>query len=283
MPGSREPGGCQDRRVNSAQPGDRGPENRLPTQPAAGVDPLTPADQPATGDRAGRGERPGRGREVGPATSPDELDPERVTGAPSRPGPSAAHPIDPEADDPEEAVRLDEQVVPAAIRAQRSTKDIVISLLVLLIPIALLIGFGRLFLNADQPTQVDAGPAINQARAANAFPVSEPAGLGEDWRTVHAEFQRTEAGATLRLGYLTPADGGVQVVQSNIPAEQLLPVELSAQGRPQGLTELGGRSWQRYTARRGELALVLLEPGRTIIVVGSVPENDLRRLANALR
>jgi hypothetical protein len=174
-------------------------------------------------------------------------------------------------------------VVPAAIRSQRSTKDVVISLLVLLVPIALMIGFGRVFLGADQPTVVDPAPTIQQARAANAFPVSEPTALGDGWRTVRADFKREDSGASLRIGYLSPDDGGIQLVQSSIPAEQLLPAELTSGGQPQGATELAGRNWQRYSARPGELALVLLEPDRTVIVVGRVPEGDLRRIALALQ
>ncbi|MGI5214234.1 DUF4245 domain-containing protein [Plantactinospora sp. CA-290183] len=176
-----------------------------------------------------------------------------------------------------------EPVVPTALRAERSTRDIVISLLVLLVPIALLIGFGRGFLGADQPAPVDAAPALSQARAAGAFPVSEPTGLADGWTTISAVFQRADAGATLRLGYVTPSGGGVQLLQSNVPADGLLPAELTGDARQQGLTDLGGRSWQRYTARPGELALVLLEPTRTVIVVGPVPEDDLRHLATSLR
>ncbi|WP_422771738.1 DUF4245 domain-containing protein [Plantactinospora sp. WMMC1484] len=176
-----------------------------------------------------------------------------------------------------------DQVVPAAIRSQRSTRDIVISLLVLLVPIALVIGFGRLVLGADQPVLVDPAPAVQQARAAAAFPVSEPAGLGEGWRTVTADFRREAAGATLRIGYLSPDGDGVQLVQSSLPADGLLAAELTRDGRPRGVVELGGRSWQRYTARPGESALVLLEPDRTVLVVGQAPESELRRIVVAMR
>jgi hypothetical protein len=158
-----------------------------------------------------------------------------------------------------------------------------ISLLVLLVPIALVIGLYRVFLGADEPVVVDPAPAIAQARSAGAFPVSEPVGLPAGWRTVTAGFQRADGGVTLRLGYVSPDGGGVQLVQSNLPADQLLPTELTNRGQPQGATEVAGRSWQRYTARAGELALVLLEPGRTVIVVGSAREQELHDLAGALR
>lgn len=181
--------------------------------------------------------------------------------------------------DPEDARQ---QVVQVAIRSQRTTRDMVVSLLVLLVPIALLVGFGRVFLGADTPTEVDAAPALQRARAANAFPVSEPTGLGDGWRTVRADFRQGDTGATLRIGYLGPDGGGLQLVQSSVAAEELLPAELTAAGQPQGTVEIGGRAWQRYTARPGERALVLLEPGRTVIVVGQTPEEELRRLAASL-
>ncbi|SCL35905.1 Protein of unknown function [Micromonospora pallida] len=158
-----------------------------------------------------------------------------------------------------------------------------ISLLVLLVPIALLLAFYRGFLGGEQPTTVDPAPAIEQARAANAFPVGEPTGLGSDWRTTTARFQQTEQGASLRLGYLTPEGRGVQLVQSNVPVERLLPQELTERSQPQGALDLDGQSWQRYTARGNERALVLLEPARTVIVVGEASESELRELADSVR
>nr|WTA68598.1 DUF4245 domain-containing protein [Micromonospora sp. NBC_00855] len=170
----------------------------------------------------------------------------------------------------------------AAGKSERSPKDMAISLLVLLVPIALLLAFYRGFLGGDQATTVDPAPAIEQARSANVFPVSQPQGLGADWKTVSARYQTVEGGANLRLGYLTPEGRGVQLLQSSVPADRLLPAELTSQGQPQGPTELAGRTWQLYTARGNQQALVLLEPTRTVIVVGDARDNELRRLASSL-
>ncbi|MFI7607149.1 DUF4245 domain-containing protein [Micromonospora sp. NPDC049366] len=170
-----------------------------------------------------------------------------------------------------------------ARRSARSPKDMAISLLVLLVPIALLLAFYRGFLGGDQASTVDPAPAVEQAQAANAFPVSQPVDLSSDWSTVNARYQAVEGGATLRIGYVTPEGRGAQLVQSNVPAERLLPAELTDQAQPQGQVDLAGRSWQRYTARPNEQALVLLEPGRTVIVVGDARDNELRQLAGSLR
>ncbi|SDX99906.1 Protein of unknown function [Micromonospora pattaloongensis] len=154
-----------------------------------------------------------------------------------------------------------------------------ISLLVILLPIAVLFAAHRFLLNGDQPVVVDPAPAVAQARSANAFPVSEPRGLGEDWRSIAASFRQVEGGRTLRIGYVTPKGAGVQLVQSTVPVEKLLPAELSDSARPEGPIELGGRNWLWYAARPGERALVLLEPARTLVIVGDAPETELTTLA----
>ncbi|GAA3756870.1 hypothetical protein GCM10022225_47570 [Plantactinospora mayteni] len=241
--------------MNPAQPADRIPDDQLPAGPdAAPARPESAAPESA-----------------GPQSRGSE------SAGPESGGPGS------ESAGPQGGGLGDERVVPAAIRSQRSTRDIVISLLVLLVPIALLIGFGRVFLGADQPVVIDPAPAFQEARGANAFPVSEPTDLADGWRTVKADFRREAGGATLRIGYLGPDGGGVQLLQSSLPADQLLPAELTRDGQPQGTVEVAGRSWQRYTARPDESALVLLEPGRTVLVVGQVPERDLERMVAALR
>lgn len=157
-----------------------------------------------------------------------------------------------------------------------------ISLLVLLVPIALLIAFSRGFLGGDEPSTVDPTPTFEQARSAAVFPVTQPAGLPDGWKTVRATYRTTEEGATLRVGYLTPEGRGLQLVQSNVPPERLLPTELTEEGRPQGQADLGSGTWQRYTGRGNEQALVLLEPERTVIVVGDARDNELREMATAV-
>ena len=80
-----------------------------------------------------------------------------------------------------------------------------------------------------------------EARSANAFPISQPDGLGSGWRPVSARYQTADGGATLRIGYVTPEGRGVQLVQSNVPADRLLRTELSG-GQPQGPADLPGGS-----------------------------------------
>lgn len=200
-------------------------------------------------------------------------------------------PRDPVGGDPGDVARARPAAGPAADppavslgrSGGRSLKDIALSLLILLLPIGLLLGFNRFVLDGEQPTVVDPGSAVAQARAAGAFPVDQPVGLSSAWRPVRADFRRGEDGATLRIGYLTPGQEGVQLVQSDVSAERLLPAELTSAGRPEGTVDIAGTPWQRYSARPGERALVLLAPERSIIVVGAADESRLRELAAALR
>lgn len=167
-------------------------------------------------------------------------------------------------------------------RPSRTTRDMVISLLVLLVPVLLAVLAYRGLHGREDPVVVDPAPAVAQARAAGTFPVAVPTGLDSGWRTVSARFQRGPEGNLLRLGYLTPGGEGVQAVQGDVPADRLLPAELTDDARPDGQVEVAGTTWQRYRARPGERALVRLEPARTIIVIGSASESDLRTLAGAV-
>jgi hypothetical protein len=158
-----------------------------------------------------------------------------------------------------------------------------LSLLVLLVPLALVIGFYRVVLDGDRPATVDPRPAIADARAANAFPVAEPVGLDAQWQPTSALFRRAPGGATLRIGYVGPGGDPVLLVQSSVPGSELLPAELGATARAGDNVPVAGRTWQRYVSGRGEQALVLAETGRTVVIVGATTAERVTTLAAALR
>ena len=169
-------------------------------------------------------------------------------------------------------------------RGGRSPRDMALSLGILLLPIVLLLLFYRVVLDGDKPISVEnAESTIQQARSAAVFPVAVPQGLGDDWHTVSATFKRDTDGATLRLGYVDPDDDPLLLVESSVPTEKLLPAELGA--NPKGVSTYsdGARTWQRYEARKGENALLLLDKGRTIIVVGKAESKSLESFASSLR
>ena len=167
-------------------------------------------------------------------------------------------------------------------REGRSPRDMAMSLSILLVPIALLLVFYRVVLGGDDPVKVDPSSAVQEARSAAIFPVAVPAGLGDDWVVTAASFRRAEDGATLRLGYVDPDDDSVLLVQSSVSADTLVPTELGTEGRRTGTFRDDAQSWLRYEGRPGEVSLVLVQQGRTIIVVGRTAEKNVEELAAAL-
>ncbi|MCU7726682.1 DUF4245 domain-containing protein [Actinoplanes sp. KI2] len=165
---------------------------------------------------------------------------------------------------------------------ERSARDMTLSLAVLLVPIALLLIFYRVVLSGDAPVTVDATPAIQEAQQAAAFPVAVPRGLGDDWHTASATFQRQSDGATLRIGYVDPGKDPVQLVESSVPPATLLPGELGSGGKALDVFRTPAGVWRVYDGRQGEKALVLAEPTRTIVVVGKAELSQLEALASTL-
>jgi hypothetical protein len=161
-------------------------------------------------------------------------------------------------------------------RPTRTTKDMVRSLVVLLIPVAFIVGL--VWANGGTEAQViDPGPTIAEAQA-HSFPVAVPHGLSADWKPVSSTF----GDQTLRIGYVTPNGGGVQLVESTAEVNGLLIQELGDNTRPDGVVAVGSGNWNSYQVRNGERALVWTEMGRTIIVIGSADQSELAVLAAAV-
>jgi len=158
----------------------------------------------------------------------------------------------------------------------------ILSLGVLIVPIALLLVFYRVVLSGDAPVTVDPSPAIDEAQHAAVFPVAVPQGLGGDWHTTSAIFSRPTGGVTLRIGYVDPDKDPIQLVESSVPPATLLPAELTAAAEPVTNFRAANGVWKLYTSRPGEQALVKVDQNRTIIVVGKAAVQNLERLASAI-
>ena len=165
-------------------------------------------------------------------------------------------------------------------REGRRPRDMAYSLLILLVPIALLLTFYRVVLNGDAPITVDPSSSIQQA--AKEFPVAEPRGLGDDWHVSSARVTRDNGGVTLRIGYVDPDDDPVLLTQGTVPATTLVPSEVGKEGKRSGTFRTPARIWTVYTGRPGETALVATEESRTIVIVGSTERKNLEKLASSL-
>lgn len=155
-----------------------------------------------------------------------------------------------------------------------------LSLLVLLVPIIVLLGVYR-FLGGESPTVVDPSSTYADARAAHAFPVTEPSVPG-GWRPVSAVFRRSDPGAVLRVGYRSPSGGTAQLLESNVPTGVLVASELGTGARDEGPVNLDGLVWHHYTAASGDRAYVRGRTDRTVLVVGRASDSELAQLAAAV-
>lgn len=162
----------------------------------------------------------------------------------------------------------------------RRPRDMALSLAVILVPIALILGGWRLLSSGTDPG-IDPAPRYQEAADAG-LDVLRPAAL-DGWRATTAAVARDNGAVTLRVGYVGPDDAGVQLIESTVEAEKLLGSELGEGPRLQGNVESHGRMWESYVTRDGNAALVWTQDGRTVIVIGDAAQADLMGIVEALR
>jgi hypothetical protein len=132
----------------------------------------------------------------------------------------------------------------------------------------------------DDVVVTDPGPAIAEAQAAHAFPVAVPKGLASGWKPVSAQY--TTSDNTLRIGYITPTGGAVQLIESSQPSDTLLIAELGDDVRPTGVVSAGTAQWNAYELHNGQRAVVRPGDGRTLVIVGNAQASELAQLAATL-
>jgi hypothetical protein len=166
-------------------------------------------------------------------------------------------------------------------RGNKTVGDITRSLvpLVILVVLAVWVLWPRV---GSTVREVDPSGDLRDAGRLGLFTVLAPSGLPSGWRATSSKLDRPAARqVTIRIGYLTPAERYARYVQSNVDSGALLSAEIPGATRD-GSVRVGGRSWDRYRADRGELAYVL--PGAaTLLVTGSADAGELSVLASSLR
>jgi hypothetical protein len=206
----------------------------------------------------------------------DPADPDQTGAAPAAAGADpAGTPADGAGDsgdasaevDPDDGTEPDpeaEAVVndPAVNRSARRPRDMVFSMIVLMIPVLLIVLAYRNLYGGDTVVTVDPTGAIAAAQRAGLTPTPPTTGP-TDWQTVAAQFQD----GTLRLGLHGPDGEGLQLIQSTRPAAELVRSELDAAAVPHGELVVDERSWQRFTAGDKE-ALLLDLPTSRVLVIG---------------
>ncbi|MEV8513921.1 DUF4245 domain-containing protein [Dactylosporangium sp. NPDC051484] len=161
----------------------------------------------------------------------------------------------------------------------RRPRDMALSMLVLIVPVFLLVGFFR-FLGHETPPVVDPTGVYGSVQRAGQFELLKPEQLPSGWRIVSA----THTDGVLRLGMTAPDDGALQLVETAMPAAELVPAIVGKGARDDGEVTIAGRQWQRLSqGRPGERAIVQAGGGRTVIIVGQAKERQLEQLAGSLK
>jgi hypothetical protein len=181
---------------------------------------------------------------------------------------------------------LSYEAAPTRKRGRETARDMVRTLLVILVPVLVLV-----FVVARQPSPdpvrvVDWKPQAALAAAQAPFPVVAPAGLEPSWRATSARYEAvpTQREATWwHVGFLTPESTYASLDQSDARAGDFVR-DVTAKGSPTGQVVVGGTAWTRYeSAGSGTRALVRPWGTSTVVVGGSAAWATLEHLASTLR
>lgn len=156
-----------------------------------------------------------------------------------------------------------------------------LSLAVLLVPIAVFLLLWNFLADGNQSSVVDPEPSFSQA-ASKGVDVLRPHGLSQDWSAMRSAVDEKSGDVVVRVGYNTPSDAGIQLVETDADAEDLLAAELSGKAKPTGAAELANGDWQVYATKGGN-AMVLSHDGSSVLIHGDAEVDELNSFAKTLK
>jgi hypothetical protein len=175
-------------------------------------------------------------------------------------------------------------VDPAALRLARTPWDMTKAVLILLVPVLVAVAVYVFFFGGSNPIAISTTDTYATAAADAHFTVLEPADLPKGWTPITIAYEPGNGTSLLRVGFVSPGGAGVQLIESDQPADTLLADELGATPPTASSVQLGDLTWgQIATAKRGDRALVSTDHGRTVIVTGQASEADLETFVSHLR
>lgn len=114
--------------------------------------------------------------------------------------------------------------------------------------------------------RIDVGRASRDAAGVVPFPVRAPA-MPADWLAQSSDVRPVGSGQAFRLGWLTPENNYLRLVQSDAPEDALVTSEQAAPPAV-GPVSVGGRTWTSYRGVRGEALWVTDVDGVRWLVTG---------------
>ncbi len=171
------------------------------------------------------------------------------------------------------------------MRGRQTVRDMVLSMLA----VGFVVGIGYLFLphgNGGDPVRV-VGYRVEAASAKRAapYPLLSPEGLPGEWRATSVAYrpadQNNGRGNAWHLGFVTPSGQYAAVEQSDVPRDSLL-ADYVKGAKPDGTSEVAGRTWDRVRGEKERALAVQTGPG-TALLTGTASYEELAELAQALK
>ncbi len=170
-------------------------------------------------------------------------------------------------------------------------RDMVISMAVLLVPIALIVWWFTVTPD-PRPEAVDVDATLTRAVAESPYPVLRAEGLGEGWLPVRVAWARqgdpwiTNEPATgnwWQVGYLSPEEVYVGVQQRDGAVGDFVSATTREGRSLGGSVDVAGRSWELYESDDGRTrSLVHVADDVTSIVTADTDFTELETFAAAL-
>jgi Protein of unknown function (DUF4245) len=203
----------------------------------------------------------------------------------------------------DEGVSSDRDPVPPSkpARSALTVRDMAVAIGVLVVIILVLAGTaGSCSFSPGGPTVddsrlpvVDAPAELAAIARTTPFPVRVPA-VPSGWRSNSVDQDRVPAptgppdaaNRSVRVGYLTPQDRYLRLVQTDAAEDALLATEAGKQpALGSGAQDIAGLHWVVYTRDAGEPIWIATVPGDTptrALITGSGSADDFAALANAM-
>jgi hypothetical protein len=157
-----------------------------------------------------------------------------------------------------------------------------------MLAVGVVVWVGYLFLphdaDGDGVKVVEYRVAAASAKRAAPYPLLVPEGLSDKWRATSLKYTAPQVGkgtAVWHLGFVTPAGQYAAVEQSDAARDEVLDAKVAG-GRPDGASEVAGRSWERVQGTKSR-ALVVPSGSATTLVTGTASYEELAELAAALK
>ena len=184
--------------------------------------------------------------------------------------------------------------VTVADRRKLGTKDMVLTMSVVLVVVAFIALYGGqvIFAPGAQPVSGDVPTAdvtggFTQARSELGFPVIVPRAVPTSWHpnsftVTNPTVDGAGAVPTVRGGWVIPGDAFITLIESAGDPDQVLSGEIGSVGPSNGTIRAGGATWTVTTGVRQEVAWIRTNGRTTMLITGNAPESDFVTLAVAV-